>query len=278
MRFNAIGFLMTGERKAFQLTGDLVAAARAAAPAGVVTQLSEYDQLLGFLIGLPGRTAPAAVEAYFAGGAGDAQRLVAILDQLDLLGKGTRVLEFAAGYGRVTRHLLNLLPGDTLAACDIHPAAYDLLQSAIGVRAYQSTTVPEDLAIAEKQDFVFALSLFSHLPLATQGRWVKQLYGLLAPGGYLMFTTHGEFAMRKLPDFFDPTFERAKGFGYQSASDQADLSSADYGTAVVTMPFVYDLVSDFVSGAEIVSFRSGAWFELQDEWIVRKPVEQAATA
>lgn len=263
---------MTVERKAFELTADLISTARAAAPAGVVAQLSEYDQLLGFLINIPSLTPKLAVEAYLAGGAVDAQRLVAVLRRLDLLGKNARILEFASGYGRVTRHLVTLLPAETLAASDIHPAACELLRSTIGVRAYQSTTVPEELAIAEKQDFVFALSLFSHLPLETQGRWVKQLYDLLAPGGYLMFTTHGDFAMRKQPEFFGQDFDKVKGFGYRTESDQSDLAAADYGTAVVTMPFIYNLVGEYVADAEIISFSSAAWFDLQDEWVIRKPL------
>lgn len=131
--------------------------------------------------------------------------------------------------------------------------------------------LPEELEIPDQQDFVFALSLFSHLPLETQGRWLRRLYAQLTPGGYLMFTTHGDHAMRKRREFFSLNFDAVKGFGYRDESDQLDLSSSDYGTAVVTMPFVYHLVTDFAKDAKIISFRSAAWFDLQDEWIIKKP-------
>jgi len=261
---------MSIDQKAFELSDEMVHAARAAAPADVSQILSEYDQLLGFLLNIP--LAPrVAIDAYFTGGRDDARRLVSVLEHLSLLGANRKILEFACGYGRVTRHLKGLLPENTLSASDIHPAACEMIRSAIGVPSYLSSTIPENLDIPGDQDFVFALSLFSHLPLTTQGRWLKRLYALLAPGAYLMFTTHGDFAMRKQPEFFGANFEQTIGFGYRSESDQQDLLATDYGTAVVSMPFVLDLVKKFAPDAQIVSFRSASWFDLQDEWIIKKP-------
>jgi len=262
---------MSIEQTAFKLTNELAAVARTAAPAGVAPDLSEYDQLLGFLINIPSLTPEAAVEAYFTGGKDDARRLVSVLEQLGLLGGNKKILEFASGYGRVTRHLKQLLSENSYSASDIHPAACSMIDTAIGVPAHLSSTVPENLNVPGDQDFVFALSLFSHLPLETQGRWLSRLYALLADGAYLMFTTHGDRAMRKQPEFFGANFDPKMGFGYRSESDQQDLSSTDYGTAVVTMPFVFNLVKQFAPDAEIVSFRSSFWFDLQDEWIIRKP-------
>ncbi|MEO6093402.1 MAG: class I SAM-dependent methyltransferase [Novosphingobium sp.] len=262
---------MALEQTAFEITAALTDTARACAPDGVSSELSDYDQLLGFLIKIPSLTPIEAVEAYFAGGRDDAARLVGVLQQLNLRGGNKKILEFASGYGRVTRHLKRLLCENIFSASDIHPAACATIRTGMGVPAYVSSTVPEDLDIPGQQDFVFALSLFSHLPLETQGRWLKRLYGLLAQGGHLMFTTHGDHAMRKQREFFTANFDPKVGFGYRSESDQLDLSSDDYGTAVVTMPFIYNLVNEFVPDAEIVSFRSSSWFDLQDEWIIKKP-------
>lgn len=257
-------------QKSFELTDDMIEAAKSAAPIGVISKLSEYDQLLGFLTRIPSLTQTEAVRAYFSGGNEDAQGVVSLLKQLGLLGSGKKILEFAAGYGRVTRHLKPLLSENGFSTSDIHPTACQE-HSAFEVPCYVSSTYPEDLTVPGEQDFIFALSLFSHLPLETQGRWLKCLYALLAPGGYLMFTTHGATAMRIQPEFFGQDFDPSIGFGYRVESDQLDLSSADYGTAVVTMPFVSNLVDEFTPDAELVSFRAATWFALQDEWLVRKP-------
>ena len=262
---------MAKEQKAFELTPDMVEAANSAAPPGVSPTLSEYDHLLGFLTKLATISPVAAVQTYFSGGEADARRLIALFEQFGVLGGNRRILEFASGYGRVTRHLKRRLADNVYIASDIHPAACALINGQIGVPAMLSSAAPSGLALPGGQDFVFALSLFSHLPHSTQGAWLAELYRLLAPGGYLLITTHGEFAMRAVPDCFTRNFDPVIGFGYQSDSDQLDLSASDYGTAVVTIVFVANLVKQFAADAQIVSFRAGVWFSLQDEWIIRKP-------
>ena len=260
------------ETQAFTLTPEMADVARSAAAAhGVVPDLSEYDQLLGFLVLHTTLTPEQAVQAYFDGGAADAAQMRSLLAELGLEGGGRRVLEFASGYGRLTRHLKALLPDNALTASDIHPRACDLLRDVVGVDAVVSATDPDDLGIEGGYDFIFVLSLFSHLPKVPFERWLAKLYDLLAPGGVLMFTTHGEFTIRKNVEHYTLNFDAETGFGYRTESDQQDLSSDDYGTTVVTMPFVYNTAARCVPDAEILSFRSGAWFQLQDEWLLRKP-------
>jgi SAM-dependent methyltransferase len=41
-------------------------------------------------------------------------------------------------------------------------------------------------------DFVYALSVFTHLPEELQLPWINELARVLRPGGYLLITTHGE--------------------------------------------------------------------------------------
>jgi SAM-dependent methyltransferase len=264
--------VMYFEKQAFTLSPDMADVARTASAAhGVVADLSEYDQLLGFLVLHTTLTPEQAVQAYFDGGAADAAQVRRLLAELGLEGGGRRVLEFASGYGRLTRHLKALLPDNALTASDIHPRACELLRNVVGVDAVISATDPDDLEIEGDQDFIFVLSLFSHLPRVPFERWLVRLYNLLSPGGVLMFTTHGEFTIRKNVEHYTLNFDPAIGFGYRTESDQQDLSSDDYGTTVVTMPFVYSTAARFIPDAEILSFRAGAWFQLQDEWLLRKP-------
>jgi hypothetical protein len=39
----------------------------------------------------------------------------------------------------------------------------------------------------------------SHMPKTTFGRWLKQLFSLVRPGGYLIFTTHGLVSSTIIP-------------------------------------------------------------------------------
>jgi SAM-dependent methyltransferase len=247
-------------------------ARRIGASLGVSGALHNHDQLLGYLINHARMEPSAAISAYFSGGRSDAHAVLRVADQLGLSLEDATVLEFASGYGRVTRHLKGLVPqSSNLIASDIHEDACGFIASEIGVKAEPSATSPAGLNISGNVNFLFALSLFSHLPERTFGPWLYALYDRVAPGGYLLFTTHGEFARHKVPEFFTENFDEAKGFGFRPESDQQDLDSTDYGTAVVSIPYVANAIYRHAPGSLIISMSSGTWFGIQDGWIIRKP-------
>ena len=81
---------------------DAPAIAAQAARFGVAAAVHPEDHIWNFVLGHPGfGSRAAAIEYYFADGAQSARHF------RELIGPGARgaVLEFAAGYGCVTRHL-----------------------------------------------------------------------------------------------------------------------------------------------------------------------------
>lgn len=48
--------------------------------------------------------------------------------------------------------------------------------------------------------FVYACSVFTHLDEPLQHAWMSELRRVLRPGGYFLFTTHGEFWLKVLSD------------------------------------------------------------------------------
>lgn len=264
---------MIRSEKAFDLNPLMEhAAEQEAAKYGVSPALSNCDQLLGFFINNVKMEMADAVRSYFAGGAGDAGAISSIINEFTPQDRPRRILEFAAGFGRITRHLVRTLPHDKVVSSDIHDDACDFLNRQIGVTAMPSTFVPEELNVGENYDFIFVFSLFSHLPDATFGRWLCALYSVLKPGGIMLFTTHGEAALRQNPGFFGVNFDPQKGFGYRVESDQEDISAEHYGTAVVTMPYVLSQISAAAPDAIVERYRSKSWFGLQDEWLLRRSV------
>jgi hypothetical protein len=187
------------------------------------------DFIFKFILGHPNWTDPKdAVWYYFSDGRSSALKLRETLSSdlgVDLSAPLT-MLEFASGYGCVTRHLPRILPDVSIVASDIHPQANEFIRQKIGVNSIQSAAVPEVFPKVFFYDVVFALSFFSRMPKKTWTRWLKVLSDQLNVNGHLIFTTHGVISARKLmPDLqFDE-----EGFSFHEASEQDDLSKAEYG-------------------------------------------------
>lgn len=249
------------------------AAAVSARTTHTLADVDSEDFLLLFLINNPSFALPhgclqEAVRLYFTGGRRSACQLDALLHELgpaDL--PSFTLLEFASGFGRVTRHLARAIPNAVVTACDIHPRAVDFITRRLGVPAIASDRVPEHFAPRATYDVVFVLSFFSHLPRETWGRWLKALYAVVASGGFLVFTTHGRVSAQK--HLGDPELS-PDGFWYGAESEQKDLDPADYGLSIVSRAFVDGQATAHL-GVPVTRFDEGVWFQHQDQYVIAKP-------
>jgi len=205
------------------------------------------------------------INYYFENGGVSATKLSNIISALDFP-KEQRInlLEFASGYGCVSRHLKKN-PRLQLVSCDIHPEAVDFLQNALGISAMSSVHVPEEFSPPDKYDVVFALSFFSHMPRPTFGRWLRALFRTLTVPGYLVFTTQG----RKLLQAMKLVEPIPDGFWFARESEQKDLDTDEYGTSIALPEFVIpELYRQ--TGGTIVTYKQADWWELQDLWVVKR--------
>ncbi len=239
---------------------------RHAASLGVSPAVHSDDHIFRFIVEHPQFDSDEArVGHYFEDGANSARQFTELLNQYcGAMGRKLQVLEFASGYGCVTRHLV-LNRAIALESCDIHPAALEFLKHSIGVEAIASSRFPEELKLPHLFDFVFALSFFSHMPITTWARWLVRLTQSVRPGGAIAFTTHG-MASRVLagnPDL------GPLGFWFLASSEQADLPNEEYGSTFVTETFVRkNLLS--IPSVELLETRLGYWWGHQDLYVVRK--------
>jgi SAM-dependent methyltransferase len=213
-------------------------------------------------------TLESAVRRYFDSGAESAHKF----DQIVRSHVGRKaaageltVLEFASGYGMVTRHMAELSIHARLVACDIHPQAVSFVRDRIHVEAIGSHPVPEDLHFPDGYDVVFALSFFSHIPDSTFRRWLAALFGAVNPGGILVFTTHGLLSMPLMGNIA----LNAGGFWFRPSSEQADLDPADYGSTVSSPAYVMNQLAP-LEGAQLAEFRRGYWWTHQDVYVVAR--------
>jgi SAM-dependent methyltransferase len=174
-----------------------------------------------------------------------------------------KVLDFAAGYGRLSRHLPIRFPNSKVQTCDIHPAAVDFNTNVLGLESYSSAVKPEDLKIPQ-QDVIICLSFFSHIPKETYFQWLKQLVSHLSPQGILLFTAHGHVSHTSGP-VKDIEVDQ-EGFGFRPKSEQKDLDTAEYGTTISFPSYVFGLMSQ-CDDVRLVRFQEGLWWRMQDAYM-----------
>jgi SAM-dependent methyltransferase len=137
----------------------------------VCAQVHPEDFIFRFACTHPGFSTPAAaIGYYFLDGRRSALKVRdLIITTLPHRKAPLKVLEFASGYGAVTRHASRLLP-HSLSCCDIHPAANAFNARHFGVTTLASSEIPEALELPHHYDLIFVLSFFSHMPRTTWTR------------------------------------------------------------------------------------------------------------
>lgn len=104
----------------------------------------------------------------------------------------TAMLDFGCGCGRIARHWADLR-GPEVHGCDYNPTLagwcaehLDFMEARVNQLAPPLPYEPEQF------DFVYAVSVFTHLSEPLQHAWMAEMRRVIRPGGYLFFTTKGD--------------------------------------------------------------------------------------
>lgn len=221
-------------------------------PGDVVLAIDPHDEMLQFLTLHHQGDRDMALFTYFQTGLSVAEALAQVLRwRFGDLGRIGRLLDFASGYGRVTRFLLRHLPAERVWVADVYEGGVRFQERELGVRGVVSTVRPEDFACAGRFDAILVTSLFTHLPEARFRAWLRALCGLLAPGGMLLWSVHDQSLLA--PDQEMP----AGGLLFEETSESGSLDPADYGSAWVTEELVRRAVAEAAPGASVHRLNRG---------------------
>ncbi len=174
-----------------------------------------------------------------------------------------KIMEFACGYGRNLRHIVQCFPPDNVFVSDIYQNAVKFCVEQFGVRGRPSVHHPRDLDWTERFDLIVVPSLFSHLPESTFSGWIAALHRLLTDDGILAFSVHGDH-LRGL----DPGMPES-GILFVPESESSTLDKNEYGVSWVNEMFVREQILRATGHPLYSRTRRGFWNH-QDFYVIAK--------
>ncbi|NET28943.1 methyltransferase [Okeania sp. SIO1I7] len=151
-------------------------------------------------------------------------------------------LDFASGYGRFSRFLVQEIPAHKIWISDIYSQAVEFQKKLLGVEGIVSTNHPEDYQLNQKFDCIFACSFFSHTPQKTFSGWLEKLYSLLTENGILIFSTH-DLSLMTIEAETD-----SEEIYFTPESESLFLNTEDYGVTYVGEKWVGKIIYQATKG------------------------------
>jgi len=140
------------------------------------------------------------------------------------LAKLERILDFGCGCGRTLIHMKELAPHAQFDGTDIDARAIDWCKEHLRFATFKvgQASPPTDYA-PDSFDFIYAISVFTHLDAPYQFQWLEELRRIAQPGGVLLLTVDSSLAGEK-----DFVFQRSYEDGLFPAWYQNAFHSEKY--------------------------------------------------
>jgi SAM-dependent methyltransferase len=205
--------------------------------------------------------------SYLAKGRAGAEYIAGLATQyLDTSG-GLSVCEWGCGPGRILRHLPELLPGARIAGSDYNPRTIAWCSANIPSVTFRLNDLAPPLPFADDAfDFLYAISVFTHLSEPMHSAWIEECKRVVRPGGLILLTVHGDRSATGLS-----SEERARYDAGQVVVRGGVLEGSRIYIAYQSWPFMRDVL---LRGLEVI-LRSPPdiprFAVAQDLYLARKP-------
>ena len=178
------------------------------------------------------------------------------------------VLDFGCGSGRLLRHF-RCFRQVRLVGTDVNPECVNWCQENLpGAEFYRNELEPP-LAFAEDESFdlVYALSVFTHIPLNSQAKWLEEIERILRPEGIFLCSVLGDFHQQVVLDDRDRDRLRQEGnLTLTSEDSKATFSTQVGGSAWDVFQTRAEIIKSFGSTFKILDYVPGA----QDLLVLQK--------
>jgi SAM-dependent methyltransferase len=173
------------------------------------------------------------------------------------------VLDFGCGCGRVARHWRGL--DVDLHGCDVNRRMIDWCRKNLRFGRFDVNQLEPPLPYEDGTfGLTYALSVFTHLPEQFQLEWIDEFGRVLRPGGYLLFSTLGEYyaGLHRLTEDERELFDDGRLVVLFE-----DHAGESFCSAYHPRTYVEQSLSD---GFEYVDYRRGDDQEQHDFHLLRK--------
>ncbi len=176
----------------------------------------------------------------------------------------TAVLDFGVGCGRIARHMPKLLEEVEMTGVDVEPRAIRWCNRHLSGR-YIAIDPESPLPFREESfDFVYAVSVFTHLDAPAQRFWLSGLARVLHRDGCLLVTTLSPELAYSRPDMSPEQRQQLAGSGFVYLpghgpfNENSAFQSRDSLSAVLPrLALVHHETYGLAKYQDIAVFRSG---------------------
>jgi SAM-dependent methyltransferase len=206
------------------------------------------------------------LEWYYDSGAQHAALLRSVVERHGRRPEGFRaLLDFGCGCGRVTRHWTGQ---SEVHGTDANPRLVEWCRRALPFGTFAVNGARPPLRYDDGQfEFVYAISVFTHLTEPLQLVWIRELERILAPGGLLAITTKGRSRLDPLDEAERRRFDEGKLVVRDARYSGRNLCAAFHPEAYVRDELVPSLDCLEFMAADRDSGRS------QDLYLFRRPAD-----
>ncbi|RYD96995.1 MAG: class I SAM-dependent methyltransferase [Sphingobacteriales bacterium] len=180
--------------------------------------------------------------------------------------QGKAILDWGCGPGRVVRHFPDLLPTARVYGSDYNSEYVNWCRDNLKQITFtQNQLAPPIPLEAGSLDFIYAISIFTHLSAKMHLEWMNEMYRLLKPGGVFYFTTHGDITRKNLLESEKMQYDNGIIVERGNVKEGYRMYATYHPPA-----FIEQLVAGKFSVLHHRPGKAKDWGLEQDVWIIRK--------
>ncbi|MBU2552820.1 MAG: class I SAM-dependent methyltransferase [Bacteroidetes bacterium] len=124
---------------------------------------------------------------------------------------GIKVLDWGCGPGRIIRHMSHLLETGKVYGTDYNPASIEWCKNNLPGIEFNTNTLEAKLPYQDNYfNAIYGISIFTHLSEKMHFEWMDELKRILAPGGLIFLTSHGNAFIEKLTENESAAYHRGE--------------------------------------------------------------------